>query len=178
MYLIGIMPELILVNTQDQAIGRMEKLAAHQEGRLHRALSVFIFNSRGEYLIQKRADAKYHSAGLWSNTACSHPLPQETSLQAANRRLREEMGLEAKLEFKFKFMYRCQFDSGLVERELDHVFTGICDEPPQLNPQEAADFQWISLPDLKQAIQKQPERFTFWFRHILANPDYLLKLHK
>ena len=172
------MPDLILVNAQDQAIGKMEKLATHQQGKLHRAISIFIFNSKGQFLIQQRDSSKYHCPGLWSNTACSHPYPGETTTQAANRRLKEEMGLKAQLEFKFKFHYQTEFSNGLIENEIDHVFVGTIDQDPVVNPEEVQDFKWIDLQTLQQEIQKHPLKYTFWFKLILSNPNYLQQLTK
>src|SRR5258708_11693049 len=120
----------------------MEKMEAHQKALLHRAFSVFIFNSKGEFLLQRRALTKYHSAGLWTNACCSHPRPGEETLQAAKRRLKEEIGIETDLTFKTKFTYKTEFDNGLTEHEVDHVFTGYYNEDPKLNHNEADDFKW------------------------------------
>ena len=114
--------QVILVNTEDNPIGYMEKIEAHQKGLLHRAISVFIFNERKEMLIQRRALSKYHTPGIWSNTACSHPRKNETTMEAADRRLFEEMGLKTTLNYGFKFLYKAEFNNGLIEHELDHVF--------------------------------------------------------
>ncbi|MDG2505941.1 MAG: isopentenyl-diphosphate Delta-isomerase, partial [Crocinitomicaceae bacterium] len=131
------MVEVQLVDTQDNPNGSMEKLEAHEKGLLHRALSVLIINTKKEILLQRRALGKYHSPGLWTNTCCSHPYPGENPTEAANRRLKEEMGMVADLEFAFKFQYKCDFDNGLIEHELDHVFIGETDDTPHLNTDEA-----------------------------------------
>lgn len=156
--------QVILVDENDNEIGVMEKLMAHKLGLLHRAISVFIFNSKGELLLQQRSINKYHSRGLWTNTACSHPAPGESVNHAAQRRLKEEMSLEAELDFCFKFIYKVQFSNGLFENEMDYVFVGFSDETPKPDPNEVADFRWISEEELKQQIKEQPEEFTEWFK--------------
>lgn len=156
--------EVILVNESDQAVGVMEKLEAHEKGVLHRAFSVFIFNTKGEMLLQRRAMDKYHSAGLWTNACCSHPRPGEDTLQAANRRLKEEMGISAWLSHKTSFTYRTEFDNGLTEHEFDHVYTGTIDTDPVINRAEVMEFAWRSVQEVKDSIQKAPENYTSWFR--------------
>lgn len=158
------MEEVILVNTADEAIGTMEKLEAHEKGLLHRAFSVFIFNSKREMLMQKRAAHKYHSAGLWSNTCCSHPRPGEETRAAAKRRLEEEMGLSLELENQFSFIYETAFGNGLTEHEFDHVYFGFTDQDPQINPDEVSDFKWQSVEELKEELKKKPEIFSSWFK--------------
>jgi len=155
---------VILVNQNDEPIGTMEKMEAHQKGLLHRAFSVFIFNDSNELLLQRRALAKYHSAGLWTNTCCSHPRPNETTLNAAHRRLREEMGLETELNFKTSFIYKTEFENGLTEHEFDHVFFGIYNNAPIINMDEVDSFIWINIDDLKQKIKLNPNDFTSWFK--------------
>ena len=157
---------VILVDERDQALGTMEKMEVHRRGLLHRAISVFIFDSRGRLLLQQRAAHKYHSARLWTNTCCSHPAPGEEALAAAHRRLKEEMGMEAPLTFAFTFLYRAPFDNGLVEHELDHVFIGHSDETPAINPDEVATYHWASLTEIEIAIQSSPEAYTAWFKLI------------
>ena len=142
------MIEVQLVDNQDNPIGVMEKILAHQKGELHRALSVLILNSNNELLLQRRALGKYHSPGLWTNTCCSHPYPGEDSFEAAKRRLQEEMGMSADLNFVFKFQYKCDFDNGLIEHELDHVFIGVTDDTPHINTDEAMAFSWVSIENL------------------------------
>jgi len=159
--------EVILVNFQDQVIGKMEKLEAHQKGLLHRAFSVFVFNSNKELLLQKRALGKYHSEGLWTNTCCSHPSPGETIENAAKRRLQEEMGYSCQLNTTFSFIYDVQLDNELIEHELDHVVIGISNVDPILNSEEASDFKWMCLKEIKEDIKSNSENYTSWFKIIL-----------
>lgn len=161
------MEEVILVNKEDQPIGQMEKMEAHQKGLLHRAFSVLIFNSSEQVLLQKRASSKYHSGGLWTNTCCSHPRPGETVLDAANRRLMEEMGMTADLTERFHFIYKTDLDNDLVEHELDHVLVGQSDDLPKLNSDEAEDFKYIDLETLKEELKSSPENYTVWFKIIM-----------
>jgi isopentenyl-diphosphate delta-isomerase len=156
--------QVILVDTSDQQIGTAEKLQAHLLGQLHRAFSIFILNSQGQLLLQKRAKHKYHSGGLWTNTCCSHPRPEETLLDAAHRRLQEEMGMTCELQELFSFIYFAKLDRGLTEHEFDHVFVGYSDRPPILNPEEAEDWQWIDLQQLQSDIDNNPEAYTYWLR--------------
>jgi isopentenyl-diphosphate Delta-isomerase len=158
---------VVLVDENNNEIGLMEKQEAHQKALLHRAFSVFVFNSKGELLLQQRSLDKYHSAGLWTNTCCSHPRSGETTLNAAHRRLEEEMGFDCDLQEKFSFVYRTPFDNGLCEHELDFVLTGTFDGLPNLNPQEVANFRWISLEDLIADVHANPEQYTSWFQIIL-----------
>jgi isopentenyl-diphosphate Delta-isomerase len=157
------MDHVVLVDDNDHATGSMEKLEAHRLGLLHRAFSVFIFNSRGEMLLQQRAEGKYHSAGLWSNACCSHPRPGEEVKAAAHRRLREEMGFDANLKHKTVFRYRAEFPNGLIEHEVDHVFTGQSDEPTRPNPSEVKDYKWITSDLLKDKLRINEGLFTKWF---------------
>ncbi len=159
--------EVQLVDENDMPNGTMEKLEAHRKGLLHRAISVLLFNSKGEFLLQRRAFHKYHSPGLWTNTCCSHPFPEESVQEAAERRLKEEMNIEANLTFAFKFKYRAEFSNGLIENELDHVFIGFSDETPHLNPEEAVSFRWVHLNELKLDLNTTPENYTVWFRIIV-----------
>ena len=154
---------VILVNEQDEAIGLMEKMEAHEKGLLHRAFSVLIFNSKGEMLLQQRALSKYHSPGLWTNACCSHPRYGETILEAANRRLSEEMGMQAELTVLTHFIYKAEFDNGLTEHELDYVVKGITDNNPIINPDEVNDFRWICPADLTKWVRNTPSDFTVWF---------------
>lgn len=154
---------VILVNEQDEAIGLMEKMEAHEKGLLHRAFSVLIFNSKGEMLLQQRALSKYHSPGLWTNACCSHPRNGETILEAANRRLSEEMGMQAELSILTHFIYKADFDNGLTEHELDYVVRGTADNNPIINPIEVNDFRWISPIDLNKWVRNTPSDFTVWF---------------
>ncbi|MBP6303435.1 MAG: isopentenyl-diphosphate Delta-isomerase [Bacteroidia bacterium] len=159
--------QVILVNESDEPIGEMEKMLAHEQGVLHRAFSVFIFNAKGEVLLQQRALSKYHSPGLWTNTCCSHPRPGETTEQAAHRRLKEEMGFDCTLQHKFSFIYKVQFDNGLYEHELDHVYTGVYEEEPSINPDEVNTFKWMKWEQLLEDVNKNMADYTFWLRQIL-----------
>lgn len=156
--------EVILVDANDRQIGLMEKMEAHRVAALHRAFSVFIFNSRGEMLLQQRAFTKYHTPGLWTNTCCSHPRNGETTADAAARRLVEEMGMIVPLQEKFVFTYQADVMQGLIEHEIDHVFVGFSDERPTLNREEAASWRYISIDALRQEIRQHPETFTAWFK--------------
>ena len=158
--------DIILVDQKDNQMGIGEKMKVHYQGKLHRAFSIFLFNSKGKMLIQQRARTKYHSPGLWSNTCCSHPKPGETLSQATKRRLREEMGIECGLQEVFSFIYRAQLGD-LIEHEFDHVFTGSFDREPKLNKEEARAYKWISPMELKKDIKECPEKYTYWFRIIL-----------
>ena len=162
---------VILVDTHDTPVGQMEKMSAHLKGELHRALSVIVFNSKGEMLIQQRAFSKYHTPGLWSNTACSHPRPGEVSLEAATRRLEEEMGITADLKESFAFIYRAHFENGLIEHEFDHVFIGTFDGVPTIDPVEAHDFRWVKIADLIEDMRSAPEDYTVWFRIIMEKME-------
>lgn len=158
------MPQVILVNDQDEAIGVMDKMEAHEQGSLHRAFSIFIFNSNGEMLLQQRALDKYHSGGLWTNTCCSHPQPGEDILAAANRRLMEEMGFAASLEKVFSFKYKTDFDNGLMEHELDHVFTGKYDGDIKPDPTEVSGYSFLSVDAVRKSIEEDPHSYTSWFK--------------
>lgn len=164
---------VILVNENDQEVGTMEKLQAHREGLLHRAFSILIFNNKGELLLQKRAQGKYHSGGLWTNTCCSHPIPNELIEVTTHRRLREEMGLDSKLEFAYKFLYKAQLDNNLTEHELDYVFIGTSDDLPTLNKSEAEDWKFVSMDWLKKDVAENPHHYTYWFRLIINHPEFL-----
>lgn len=168
------MEQVILVDEHDVPVGTMEKLQAHQEGKLHRAISVFIFNTRGELLLQQRAAPKYHSANLWTNTCCSHPRPGEDTSDAAVRRLREEMGIACGLEEQFHFIYHARLDHALTEYELDHVFTGVSDATPQPDNSEVADWKYMPLPDIDKQIETHPEIFTEWFKICVKDWRHML----
>jgi isopentenyl-diphosphate delta-isomerase len=160
------MSEVILVNSNDEEIGSMEKLEAHQKGILHRAFSVFIFNNKHKLLLQKRALDKYHSGGLWTNTCCSHPSPGEEILAAAKRRLIEEMGICAPLEIISSFIYKAAFENGLIEHEFDHILIGRYNDEVEINPMEVMDYKWISITDLNKEVSRHPDEFTIWFLKI------------
>lgn len=156
--------KVILVDKFDNELGLMDKLEAHQKGLLHRAISVFIFNSKDEMLIQKRALEKYHSPGAWSNAACTHPRLNEKPILAAKRRLKEEMGMNAKIDFSFKFTYLAKLDKGLIEHELDHVFIGFSDKIPNFNTDEVCEFRYISKEDLELELKQNSSQFSAWFK--------------
>jgi len=158
---------VILVDKDDNPTGEMEKIEAHRKALLHRAFSVFIFNTKGELLLQRRAANKYHSGGLWTNTCCSHPYPGEETDHAAHRRLMEEMGMDTDLEYIRKFIYKAPFDNALTEHELDHIFIGITDDRPHINPDEVSEYKYMSLPDLERDIKEHPEQYSAWFYIIL-----------
>lgn len=155
---------VVLVDENDNDIGVMEKLQAHQEGKLHRAFSIFIFNDKNEMLLQQRSFSKYHSAGLWANSCCSHPRPNETIKDAANRRLYEEMGMSCDLTIKTNFIYKSQFDNGLTEHELDYVLVGYSNQEPIINKDEVESYKWQSLSLIKEDIAANPNHFSFWFK--------------
>ncbi|MGZ3900654.1 MAG: isopentenyl-diphosphate Delta-isomerase [Bacteroidia bacterium] len=156
--------QVILVDEQDVQTGTCNKLLAHQTGLLHRAISVFIFNSEKKMLLQRRAITKYHSGGLWTNACCSHPRPGEDTLKAAQRRLKEEMGInEDHLFFMFTFIYKAKLDNELTEHELDHVFIGKTDAQPKINTEEVCDYKYRSVEELQKDIRDKPEAYTYWF---------------
>lgn len=160
------MEKVILVDEQDVAIGSMEKMEAHEKATLHRACSVFVFNANGDLLLQQRAFAKYHSGGLWTNSCCSHPRPGEETLEAASRRLQEEMGFRTPLEKVFDFVYKASFDNGLTEFEFDHVFVGYYDGKIEPDSKEVSNYIYQSMDEIKIRLAMQPEIFTVWF-HIV-----------
>ncbi|RYE24638.1 MAG: isopentenyl-diphosphate Delta-isomerase [Sphingobacteriales bacterium] len=157
------------VNEADEVIGKQEKLYAHQQGILHRAFSIFIFNSQGELLLQQRADGKYHCGGLWTNTCCSHPLPNEDTLAAAHRRLMEEMGFDCELNFVQKFRYKAIMDNSLVENELDHIYKGVYNGEICPNPEEVQAIKYVSWEELQADLQQNPEQYTPWLKLICAS---------
>ncbi len=169
---------VILVDTNDNEIGTMQKMEAHQKAQLHRAISVFICNPDGDWLLQRRALHKYHSKGLWTNTSCSHPFPGESSLDAANRRLWEEMGLKADLVEIFSFTYKEMLDNELTENELDHVFFGITNDKPDINTNEVNDWKYVTFNELEADIKKNPENYTVWFLKIFKRVHKHVSLSK
>ena len=158
------MENVILVDEKDNQVGLMPKLEAHQKGLLHRAFSVFIFNSDYKLLLQKRASSKYHSGGLWTNTCCSHPRDGEDIIDAANRRLNEEMGIKTSLRKVFDFIYTAELDNNLIENEFDHGFYGVYDIDPIINKDEAEDFKWVDMETLKNDIENNKDQYTVWFK--------------
>jgi isopentenyl-diphosphate delta-isomerase len=161
------MSEVILVDKNDNRIGIMEKMEAHRQGRLHRAFSIFVFNDQKELLLQKRAAHKYHCGGLWTNTVCSHPEPDETLAQATKRRMREEMGIVCAVNEIFSFVYKIKFSNGLTEHEFDHVFLGFYNNNPVPNPEEVGEWKWVEINDLKKDIEDNPDSYTYWFKECL-----------
>lgn len=158
--------KVVLVDENDQKIGLMPKMEAHEKGLLHRAFSVFIFNSKNELMLQQRALHKYHTPGLWANTCCSHQRDGETSLDAGKRRLFEEMGFTTNLKETTTFIYKAPFDNGLTEHELDHILIGKYEGEPNINPDEVADWKWMDLEEVKIDIMKNPSIYTAWFKII------------
>ncbi len=160
--------KVILVDDKDREVGLEDKLKAHQNGaRLHRAISIFVFNKKGELLLQQRAMAKYHSPGKWANTCCSHPYPGESVSDAVHRRLREEMGFDCDMREVFSFVYKADVGNGLTEHEYDHVFFGNYDKNPVPDKEEVMDYKWVQLDKLKKELQKNSENFTPWLRIII-----------
>lgn len=158
--------KVILVDENDQKIGLMPKMEAHEKGLLHRAFSVFVFNSKNELMLQQRALHKYHTPGLWANTCCSHQRDGESSIDAGKRRLSEEMGFTTDLKETTTFIYKAPFDNGLTEHELDHILIGKYEGEPNINPDEVADWKWMSLEEIKNDIQANPNIYTAWFKII------------
>ena len=169
------MEHVILVNKYDEELGLMEKMEAHEKGVLHRAFSIFLFNSKGELMLQRRALSKYHSGGLWTNTCCSHPRQGETVLEAAHRRLQEEMGMTCEMEQAFSFIYRAELDHGLTEHELDHVVLGFTDDSPILNPSEVMDWKYMPMDAVAKDIKDYPEFYTEWFKVIFEKVGKTVK---
>ena len=172
--------EVILVDEQDRVVGAGEKLRAHREGALHRAFSVFVFDAGGRLLLQRRARTKYHSGGLWSNTACGHPRPGEETGAAARRRLREEMNFDCELRASFRFIYRAELDGALVEHEYDHVFVGEYSGTPAPDPSEVEAWRWVGMDDLRRDLRERPWRYSYWLRVVVEGDggrrlDTLLK---
>lgn len=158
--------KVILVNEKDEQIGLMEKIEAHEKALLHRAFSVFVFNDKNELMIQQRALGKYHSPGLWTNTCCSHQHEGESNIDAGKRRLQEEMGFSTNLRETISFIYKAPFDNGLTEHEFDHILVGDYNEEPVPNPDEVADWKWMTLEALKTDMEKNPLIYTEWFKII------------
>lgn len=159
--------EVILVNERDEFLGTMEKMEAHQKGVLHRAVSVFVFNGGGKLLLQKRALGKYHSPAKWSNTCCTHPRPGETTMDAARRRLREEMGMDCTLIKWGELLYRADLDNGLTEHEFDHIYFGVTNTLPEPNPAEVAAYRFIEMQELVRDLTEHPEQYTPWLQPAL-----------
>lgn len=155
--------EVVLVNEKDEVTGAAGKMEAHEKGLLHRAFSVFIFNSKGEMLLQQRAISKYHSGGLWTNACCSHPGPGEEITAAAQKRLNEEMGFDIPVKKYFDFIYKANFENGLTEYEFDHVFTGEYDGPVNYNKDEVMNFCYKTMQEIRESLKFHPQNYTAWF---------------
>ena len=158
--------KVILVNENDEQIGLMEKIEAHEKALLHRAFSVFVYNDKGEVMLQQRALSKYHPPGLWTNTCCSHQREGESNVDAGKRRLMEEMGFTTDLEESISFIYKAPFDNGLSEHEYDYILIGKYNDQPNLNPDEVAAWKWMSLEDIQKDLKENPEIYTAWFKII------------
>ena len=170
---------VVLVDQEDKELGIMEKISAHEEGVLHRAFSVFIFNEKQELLLQQRSHTKYHGGGLWTNTCCSHPQMGEDVLAAAQERLGFEMGMYCDLEFSHTFIYNIKVENDLIEHELDHVYLGVTDHQPAINVDEVQDFKWISIQSVLQDIEENSSKYTFWFKEALPKVlTYFQNRHK
>ena len=163
---------VILVDLLDNQLGLMPKMEAHEKAVLHRAFSVFIFNDKGELMLQQRAAHKYHSPLLWTNTCCSHQRDGESNIEAGKRRLIEEMGFKTNLKEIFSFVYKAPFDNGLTEHELDHVMIGNFNGTPKINTDEVASYKWMTLEAVKKDIELQPKLYTAWFK-IIFKESYL-----
>ncbi len=157
---------VILVNENDEQIGLMPKMEAHEKAVLHRAFSVFIFNDKNELMLQQRAMSKYHSPGLWTNTCCSHQRDGESNIEAGKRRLQEEMGFVTDLKETTSFIYKAPFDNGLTEHELDHIMVGHYSEEPNINKVEVEDWKWMDMEDVKVDMALHPQNYTEWFKII------------
>ncbi len=169
---------VILVDENDKELGFMEKLEAHQKGVLHRAFSIFIFNSKGELLLQQRADIKYHSGGLWTNTCCSHPMPGENIDEAASNRLMEEMGISTRIKQGFDFIYKADFENGLIEYEFDHVFFGVSNDPPKMNLMEVQNWKYMSMDALAIELEINPQHYTAWLKLCFSKVTRYIKEHQ
>ncbi len=170
--------KVILVDVNDEPIGLMNKIEAHEKALLHRAFSVFVLNNNNEIMLQQRASHKYHSPLLWTNTCCSHQRAGETNLQAGARRLEEEMGFVVPLKELFSFIYKAPFDNGLTEHELDHVMIGYSNEEPVINPDEVESWKWMKIEDVKNDMENHPEIYTVWFKIIFDKFYHYLEDHK
>ena len=170
--------QVILVNENDEPIGLMPKLEAHQKAVLHRAFSVFVLNDKNEIMLQQRASEKYHSPLLWTNTCCSHQRSGETNIQAGTRRLFEEMGFKTTLQELFHFIYKAPFDNGLTEHELDHVMIGKYNQAPKVNPEEVESWKWMSIDDIKIDMIQNPAIYTVWFKIIFNEFYHYIECHK
>ncbi|WP_438965627.1 isopentenyl-diphosphate Delta-isomerase [Flavobacterium sp.] len=169
--------KVILVDINDEPLGLMDKMAAHEQALLHRAFSVFVLNDQNEVMLQQRASHKYHSPLLWTNTCCSHQRAGESNIQAGKRRLEEEMGFKTELKELFHFIYKAPFDNGLTEHELDHVMIGYSNEAPKINKEEVESWKWMKIEDIKNDMQIHPEIYTVWFKIIFDKFYHYLESH-
>ena len=170
--------QVVLVNEQDEPVGVMNKMEAHEKAVLHRAFSVFVLNDKNEVMLQQRAHHKYHSPLLWTNTCCSHQRAGETNIEAGKRRLSEEMGFVVELKELFHFIYKAPFDNGLTEHELDHVMIGYSNQTPVINPEEVESWKWMTIEAIKEEMALQPELYTVWFKIIFDKFYHYLEDHK
>ena len=170
--------QVVLVNEQDEPVGVMNKMEAHEKAVLHRAFSVFILNDKNEVMLQQRAHHKYHSPLLWTNTCCSHQRAGETNIEAGKRRLSEEMGFVVELKELFHFIYKAPFDNGLTEHELDHVMIGYSNQTPVINPEEVESWKWMTIEAIKEDMTLHPELYTVWFKIIFDKFYHYLEDHK
>ncbi|WP_339838012.1 isopentenyl-diphosphate Delta-isomerase [uncultured Flavobacterium sp.] len=170
--------KVILVDINDEPIGLMEKMAAHEQALLHRAFSVFVLNDKNEVMLQQRASNKYHSPLLWTNTCCSHQRAGESNIQAGKRRLEEEMGFVTELKELFHFIYKAPFDNGLTEHELDHVMIGYSNDDPKINLEEVESWKWMKIEAIKNDMEIHPEIYTVWFKIIFDKFYHYLESHK
>ena len=160
---------VVLVDINDNPLGTMEKMEAHRKGAMHRAVSVLVFNTQGEWLLHQRAKEKYHAGGLWTNACCTHPFEGEAYEEVACRRMREEMRMEispAHLICLFDFTYKVSLNNNLIEHEYDRVFFYITDAYPRPNQQEVMDWKYLSHTALDKEIILDSESFTPWFKII------------
>lgn len=168
---------VVLVDENDKELGLEEKMKAHRNGgRLHRAVSIMVFNPDGHMMLQRRADTKYHSPGLWTNTCCSHPMEGERAIDAAHRRLEQEMGFDCELEEAFTFIYKVDVGSGLTEWEFDHLMLGMYDGEPKPNPEEAKDWKWASPEGVKDDMRRNKDSYTGWFKIMMTDRQVSGKL--
>jgi isopentenyl-diphosphate delta-isomerase len=172
------MEHVILVNKEDEQIGLMEKMEAHEKGLLHRAFSVFIFNDKDEILIHQRAAHKYHSGGLWTNACCSHPREGERIEDAGARRLQEEMGFTCPVEKQFSFIYKANLDNNMIENEFDHVLFGRYNAPPEPNPDEVQNWKYIPLNILEKDLLENPANYTVWFTLVFDRVKEYLQINE
>lgn len=169
--------QVILVNENDEPLGLMNKLEAHEKAVLHRAFSIFVLNEKNQVMLQQRARQKYHSPLLWTNTCCSHQRDGETNIQAGKRRLQEEMGFSVELKELFHFIYKAPFDNGLTEHELDHVMIGYYDHEPDINTEEVENWKWMDIEAIKKDMAENPNRYTVWFKIIFDEFYHYLEDH-